>query len=92
MPVLWRHWLVERGRSTWATRVTTVDSLVAMLESNGIDERAIQQSVLVMQEFDDEGLDAVRGILVNMFKNWEFTQNPSAYLASACIKFRRQRE
>ena len=79
-------------RPEWATRVTTVDSLVAMLESNGLDERAIHQAVLVMQEFGDEGLDAIRGILVNMFKNWEFTQNPSAYMASACIKYRRQRE
>ena len=74
-----------------ASCVTTHKALVAMLKANEIDDRALQQAVLVLQEFGSDGVVCIRGIIVNLLRNLEHIGNKSAFVESACNNFRRQR-
>ena len=71
----------------WLSRVTSPESLYAMLTAIGIDEHAKCQAHLVCQDFGDDGVEGVKGILINCLKNWNFLGNPSAFIASGCIRF-----
>ena len=73
----------------WADRITSAESVYAVLKANKIDDRAMQQAMLVVQEFGADGVTAIRGIVVNMLKQWGFLDNASAFVASSCMKYRR---
>jgi len=63
-----------------------------MLENNDVDHEAQQQAYMMVQLFGDDGKRAVLSICSNLLKNKQYISNKSAFVASACIKYKRSKE
>jgi hypothetical protein len=80
--------MISDDAPEWVSFVTTSKSLYAAGQALDLDQGALNQMMVIVQEFEDEGLNTVRDVLSNLVKNFTYVKNPSAFVASACIKFK----
>ena len=81
------------ARVAWSGNWTQRPTVGRSCQVSRVCTRCSMQTVWMhVRCIGDEGIAGVRGIMVNLFKNWDWINNPSAFVAGACIKYRRQRE
>ena len=73
----------------FASFVLTEASLHSTMKNLGIDDHAIHIAFLVAQRFGQDGLKEIQSIMMNVIKNFEWIENPSAFVSKACINFRK---
>ena len=92
VPVYNGEGIIATDLPMWASMVCTDESVYSTLRTLGVDTPAMQQAYLVVQRFGDDGLKTLQDICSNVIKNWDYIDNKSAFVAVACVKYKRSRE
>ena len=76
----------------FASFVLTEASLHSTMKNLGIDDHAIHIAFLVAKRFGQDGLKEVQSVMMNVIENFQWIENPSAFVSKACINFRAKHE
>ena len=82
------HGYIAQDIPPWATFLKSAEAVYSTLRAYGIDDGAMQQAFSLVQRCGDDGIDKLRGITTNLWKNYHYIGNPSAFVTSACLRYK----
>ena len=82
------HGYIAQDIPPWATFFKSAEAVYSTLRAYGIDDGAMQQAFSLVQQCGDDGIDKLRGITTNLWKNYRYIDNPSAFVTSACLRYK----
>ena len=75
----------------WARFAMTEEGLYSFCKNNGIDDAACRQACCLIQQYDEDGRKGVAEILSTTIHRFKNLDNPSAYFANSCMKWKEQK-
>ena len=82
------HGYIAQDIPPWATFFKSAEAVYSTLRAYGVDDGAMQQAFSLVQRCGDDGIDKLRGITTNLWKNYRYIDNPSAFVTSACLRYK----